>query len=99
MEHSELIKKVVEYFERTRTDSKTEQHEPEEVGYWVWRELKKEEIPEIYHGKFSGAVAQAVQSRDFNSKGIVRKVHTQGLQEYNIPNALLRDYAPVVEYE
>jgi len=86
MNRDELLRQVQAYFE---TKGK---YKPDKVGYWIWKGLDSREIPEIHRGKFSDAVAQAVQE-----KGIVRKVHVQELQNYNIPKVLLRDYPPIVE--
>ena len=109
----ELLKKVQEYFKRTIIDSRTEHHEPDEEGLWriiggTRVDLIRKEIPEIFHGKFSNAVAYAVQRDDFwsdsshrssLSDGIVKKVHIQELPDSKISRVLLRDYGPIVEYE
>ncbi|MDO8528928.1 MAG: hypothetical protein Q7S06_03500 [Nanoarchaeota archaeon] len=90
MEREKLIKKVGDYFERTRTDPRTERHEPDEEGQWriiggititMRREevLTRKEISDEFHGTFSNAVAYAVQRDEFWSDCPYRSYLSDGI--------------------
>lgn len=98
MERNELLKRVGAYFERTFSEHGLGRHEEDEVGYWIWKEFNGREVPEMFHGKFSNAIAHAVQKGELEN-GTVRKVHTPKLPDYNISRTLLRDFSPIIESE
>lgn len=73
MENDELLRKVAEYFERIHSEPELEQYKPDKVGYWKIITgtdnvgFHRRELPETLHGKFSDAVAYAVQQEGFYS--------------------------------